>query len=332
MEILHALHGSLTEGTLDDPSAAGRFRTGKDPIIVVDESDGQTLHVPPPARELPQRMEKFLAFANDKGTEPFVHPVVRAILLHFWFAYEHPYVDGNGRTARAVFYWYMSAHNYWLFEYLSVSRIILKSVRQYGRAYLYAEHEDRDATYFLVYHLKAIHLALEDLHRYLARKQKEMQKATTLSAINGIPDSSISTVTPYIARNARPTVRRIARRDRALDYDRFLRGYRFPFARISSRSRFASASSGITATSSSAYLIASFALPWSRRMDASPRRTSRSYGWRRYASPRTRRAGSGFPVLVRAMAYTYAYRGLSGAREDAFPNSATASAYRRCLA
>src|SRR4030066_321712 len=106
---------------------AGRFRTEKDSIVVVDESDGQTLHVPPPARELPERMEKFLAFANDKGSEPFVHPVVRAVLLHFWLAYEHPYVDGNGRTARAVFYWYMLTQNYWLFEYLSISRILLKS-------------------------------------------------------------------------------------------------------------------------------------------------------------------------------------------------------------
>jgi Fic family protein len=80
----------------------------------------------------------------------------------------------------------MLAHNYWLFEYLSVSRIILKSVRQYGKAYLYAEHEDRDATYFLVYHLKAIRLALEELHHYLARKQKEMRKAATL--LRNIPD------------------------------------------------------------------------------------------------------------------------------------------------
>ena len=153
---------------------------------MVDEGDGQTLHVPPPAADLPARMEKFLAFANDSSDDPFIHPVVRAVLLHFWLAYEHPYVDGNGRTARAVFYWYMLTHNYWLFEYLSISRIILKSVRQYARAYLYAEHDDRDATYFLVYHLKAIRLALEELHHYLARKQKEMRKAITL--LRKIPD------------------------------------------------------------------------------------------------------------------------------------------------
>jgi Fic family protein len=180
IDILHELHRSLTEGTLEDPAAAGRFRNEDEPIYVVDESDGQTLHVPPPAPELPDRMERFLAFANDKSDDPFIHPVVRAILLHFWLAYEHPYVDGNGRVARAVFYWYMLSHNYWLFEYLSISRIILKSVRQYARAYLYAEHDDQDATYFLVYHLKAIHLALGELHHYLARKQREMREAITL--------------------------------------------------------------------------------------------------------------------------------------------------------
>ncbi len=180
IDLLHEFHRSLTEGTLGDPSAAGRFRLEDEPICVIDESDGQTLHVPPPARNLPARMDKFLAFANDGNDEPFIHPVIRAILLHFWLAYEHPYVDGNGRTARAVFYWYMLSNNYWMFEYLSISRIILKSVGQYARAYLYAETDDRDITYFLVYHLKAIHLALEELQRYLTRKQMEMRKAIAL--------------------------------------------------------------------------------------------------------------------------------------------------------
>jgi Fic family protein len=177
MDILNDMHRSLTEGTLDDPTAAGRFRTETDSIIVVDESDGQTLHVPPPAADLPRRMEKFLAFANDMGVDPFIHPVVRAVLLHFWLAYEHPYVDGNGRVARAVFYWYMLSNDYWLIEYLSISRIIYRSVSQYARAYLHSERDENDATYFLVYHLRAIRLALDDLHLYLKRKQEETTRA-----------------------------------------------------------------------------------------------------------------------------------------------------------
>jgi Fic family protein len=173
MEMLHDLQMSMTEGTLHDPSGAGRFRTESDDIVVIDELDGQILHIPPPAADLPGRMEKFLAFANDSGDNPFIHPVVRAMLLHFWFAYEHPYIDGNGRTARAVFYWYMLSHDYWLFEYISISRIIYRAVRQYGRAFLFSEKDENDATYFLVYHIRTILLALDELHLYLKRKQEE---------------------------------------------------------------------------------------------------------------------------------------------------------------
>lgn len=176
LDILHELHKSLTEGTLDDPTAAGRFRTESDAIIVVDESDGQTLHVPPPAADLPIRMEIFLSFANNKSDTPFIHPVIRAILLHFWLAYEHPYVDGNGRTARAVFYWYMLSNDYWLFEYSSISRIIYRAISQYARAYLHSERDEYDATYFIIYNIRAIRIALDEVHRYIKRKQEEARQ------------------------------------------------------------------------------------------------------------------------------------------------------------
>jgi Fic family protein len=180
IEMLHDLQMSMTQETLQDPSASGRFRTESDEIVVIDESDGQVLHIPPPATNLPARMEKFLSFANDTSDDPFIHPVIRAILLHFWLAYEHPYVDGNGRTARAVFYWYMLSHDYWLFEYISISRIIYKAVRQYARAFLNSEKDDNDATYFLVYHIRAILLALDELHLYLKRKQEETRRTAQL--------------------------------------------------------------------------------------------------------------------------------------------------------
>ena len=42
------------------------------------------------------------AFANAQSS-PFVHPVVKAMALHFAIGFIHPFVDGNGRTARALF-------------------------------------------------------------------------------------------------------------------------------------------------------------------------------------------------------------------------------------
>ncbi len=169
----------LTEGTLDEPSGAGRFRTADEDIVIEDET-GVRLHTPPPAAQLPNRMQAMCDFANARDDGEFMPPAVRAILLHFWLAYDHPFVDGNGRTARALFYRSMARADYWLCEYVSISRILRKARAQYARSYLYSESDDNDATYFLLYQLKALLLAIDDLHHFLARKAREIHDAEEL--------------------------------------------------------------------------------------------------------------------------------------------------------
>jgi Fic family protein len=168
------LHRIMTEGTLKREDAAGRFRTddGDEKVEVVD-AYGSVLHDPPPAHELDQRLSDLCDFANGKPDEPFLHPVLRSILLHFWLAYDHPFVDGNGRTARALFYWSMLHHGYWLCEFISISQVIRKARTKYGQAFLYTETDDNDLTYFLLYHLDLIETALQDLHDYIQRKTAE---------------------------------------------------------------------------------------------------------------------------------------------------------------
>lgn len=182
-EAVLELHRILTEGTLDDPSAAGRLQTpDEDRIAVVEVLDGSVMHTPPPAQELPARLQALCDFANqdEDASESFIHPVVRAILLHFWLAYDHPFQDGNGRTARALFYWYMRTHGYWLAEYLSISRILREAPAQYSRAFLLTETDDGDTTYFLLHQLKTIKRAVEELHVYLSRKADEIRDVERL--------------------------------------------------------------------------------------------------------------------------------------------------------
>ncbi len=177
IDLINKIHASMTENTLDVPSWAGRFRMPEDEEIHVFDSDGQILHVPPKAADVLASMENLCNYANGDREDEFVNPIIKGILVHFWVAYVHPFMDGNGRTARALFYWYMLKHNYWLFEYLSVSTAILSARAQYYRAFLYSEMDDNDATYFIVYNLKAIHKALEMLNAYIERKQKEKRNA-----------------------------------------------------------------------------------------------------------------------------------------------------------
>lgn len=173
-DMILELHRILTDHTLPDGDQ-GRFRLSDERVVVEDRDDGEILHVPPPADQLPARLEALCAFANDSIPGRFVHPVLRAILVHFWLAYDHPFVDGNGRTARALFYWSMLREGYWLTEYLSISSVIKRASNRYLRAFLHVETDANDTTYFLLHQLEVIEDAFVALHEYLERKSAESE-------------------------------------------------------------------------------------------------------------------------------------------------------------
>lgn len=170
-EILRELHRILCEKTLAEDET-GRFRKSpEDDNVEVIDSDGTVLYRPPEGNEIEPMLKDLITFANsDDG--PFIHPLIKGILLHFWLAWIHPFCDGNGRTARAIFYWYMLRKKYWAFEYLSISRIVLHKEGQYKRAFLYSELSG-DLTYFLAFNAKIINEAACEVAEYIKRKLKE---------------------------------------------------------------------------------------------------------------------------------------------------------------
>jgi Fic family protein len=172
------LHEILTEGTLDEPADAGRLQAPEDErVAVFDRTTDKLLHRPPPATELPGRLQALCDFANSRDDgDDFVHPVVRAIALHFWLGHDHPFADGNGRTARALFYWSMRTQGYWLAEYLAISRILQQAPAQYSRAYVHTETDDGDLTYFLLHQLTVVERAVDELHRYLTGRVEDQQR------------------------------------------------------------------------------------------------------------------------------------------------------------
>lgn len=174
-ELIFALHRTMTEGTLSEGAERNYLRTPGDPIAVYDDRDNTVLHVPPPADQLPQRMALMCQFANEEQTGAFLHPVLKAIILHFWLAYDHPFIDGNGRTARALFYWSVLSQGFWLLEFVSISSIIHKAPVRYTRSFLYTETDENDLTYFILFQLTVIQRAIKELSSYLERKMREIQ-------------------------------------------------------------------------------------------------------------------------------------------------------------
>lgn len=184
IEKLYDIHRLVTENTLDMENI-GAFRNNND-VHVMNEITGEIVHTPPNFEELDDLMKSFCEFFNNNPKEDFIHPIVKGSILHFLIGYIHPFVDGNGRTARAVFYWYLLKNGYWLTEYLSISRIIMKTKVQYEKAYIYTEIDDMDVTYFIHYQVKVLVRAFEELKTYVAKKKKEQSKLSKYLKLEGI--------------------------------------------------------------------------------------------------------------------------------------------------
>ncbi|OSI36130.1 Fic family protein [Neisseria dumasiana] len=177
IEIILDLHRIATSNAIENRAEPGQFR--QDDEIFIADTDGNSLYQPPPYGQVYTLMEAVCTFANntyDGAENPFIHPVVQAIILHFLIGYIHPFGDGNGRTARALFYWFMLKNGYWLFEYISISRLLKNAPAQYAKSYLYAETDDLDLTYFIYYQCDIIKRAVVDLENYISDKQKHQQQ------------------------------------------------------------------------------------------------------------------------------------------------------------
>ena len=184
--LIREIHRIVTDGTLDNPAAAGVIQDNDAERIAVWGEGEQLLHRPPSATELPERLERLCGFANGTYDQTYMPPALRAIAIHFMMGYDHYFEDGNGRTARALFYWSMLREGFWLTEFLTISKILKEAPAQYARSFLLTEEDDGDLTHFFLYHLNVIVRAINDLHTYLAKKAEELRDLqTTIRATPG---------------------------------------------------------------------------------------------------------------------------------------------------
>ena len=194
--VLH-IHHLMTDKTLNDPNDAGRLRTNNE-VVVEDGITHEVVHTPPSFEEMPTFLKELCKYFNETSARVFVHPIIRGIIIHFMVAYMHPFVDGNGRTARALFYWYMLKQGYWLTEYLSISRVIAMSKKSYEKAYQYVEADYNDLGYFIAYNLKVLEQSFKQLQNYIKKKQNERMLANTFLRLGDINERQAQIIRMYM--------------------------------------------------------------------------------------------------------------------------------------
>jgi len=199
IDLIRHFHKIATHKTSENSVIPGEFREDNE-IVITDGVDGEILHQPPHFKEILYRLEKLCHFANTEHSGengiPFIDPIVKGIVLHFMIGYEHPFADGNGRTARAIFYWFMLQNGFSFFEYLSISKLLKIAPVKYGMAYLYTEIDENDLTYFLYYQADIILRAMDELFNYLEEKSQEFEEVVDL-----LENSKLSDKLNFIQKN-----------------------------------------------------------------------------------------------------------------------------------
>ena len=160
-ENLHQLYQISTGKYLlaEDQLLPGHYYRHDDVYIVGGEESRKGLS----DALLPEAMRRLIDFANAEDDLNELH---KAAILHFAFAYYHPYFDGNGRTARLFHLWYLARHGYPAALFTPFSRYIAESKAAYYKAYERVEKNAlitgyTDVTPFLSYFCREVYDRLQ---------------------------------------------------------------------------------------------------------------------------------------------------------------------------
>jgi Fic family protein len=162
-EVILQLHQIVTENTLegDDVNFQGKFRNDK---VFVGLHEGIAYE------KIEQAIDEMIQLTTNNPR--YYHPLLKGILVHYFMGYIHPFFDGNGRTARALFYFKSIRNQLNYIELLSVSAYLRIHGKQYESNFVKVKENEYDLTYFIDFCLDSILSALKEVSRkvrYLLR-------------------------------------------------------------------------------------------------------------------------------------------------------------------
>jgi Fic family protein len=152
------LHQNITHYTLEDTYMEGQYRT--EPVHIVNKQ-GEIVFTPPPANLVHKEMHEFIEWLNGDSKE--LNPVIVAGIIHYEFVRIHPFVDGNGRTARAL-----TALLLYLMGFDTERFFTLDEYYDYDRQAYYGalnsvDEETNDLTHWLEYFLEGFLISISEI-------------------------------------------------------------------------------------------------------------------------------------------------------------------------
>jgi Fic family protein len=126
----------------------GELRAEDDRFVQSPSNKKMVCYIAPTTAVFEKQFDELIKFANNSTKHKFIHPVMKAIILHFWALILKPFANNNGIFARGLYYWYLQNNGYEGLALLPLSENIKGNLTGYSKAISAAAQDDNDFTYF----------------------------------------------------------------------------------------------------------------------------------------------------------------------------------------
>ena len=144
-------------------------------VVVRSVESGEVAFRPPVAIDVPFLIQEFFTWLNSREAQD-VHPVIRAGIVHYELVRIHPFIDGNGRTARALALLVLYSEGYDVKRFFSLEEYFDKDVQEYYRAILSVqESETQNMTYWLEYFSYGLAIELDRVKEQVLKLSQDLK-------------------------------------------------------------------------------------------------------------------------------------------------------------
>jgi Fic family protein len=171
----------VTKDTLERPEDCGVFRTRY--VVVGDQLTGEVFFRPPPNSEVPELVENLVAWLNSQDAQE-LDPVIEAGIAHYEFVRIHPFVDGNGRTARILATWILYKRGFDTKQFFCLDDYYNSDRLAYYKALQSVDQTTLDLTGWLEYFVEGVYISIQAVKERIIRLSSERLRKTKKGQIS----------------------------------------------------------------------------------------------------------------------------------------------------
>ncbi len=169
------IHKMLTRETLENPSDCGAYRNRY--VVVANRLTGDVIFRPPSNEEVPKLVNDLTKWLNSSESKEF-DPLIEAGIAHYEFVRIHPFVDGNGRTARVIVTLILYLRGFDIKQFFCLDDFYDSDRQAYYKALQSVDEKTLNLTNWLEYFAEGVNISIAAVKERVIRLSSERLRRT----------------------------------------------------------------------------------------------------------------------------------------------------------